>query len=424
MKCTFGSIFRKDKIITMRNKQAAIGFIFITMLIDVIGFGIIIPVLPQLLADMKNIGINEASKYGGYLLFAFATAQFVFSPVMGSLSDQYGRRPVLLVSLFGFGIDYLVLAFAPDYSWFLAGRILAGITGASFTTAAAYIADISTAENRSKNFGMIGAAFGLGFVLGPALGGVLGDYDVKLPFYAAAGLSFTNFLYGYFVLPESLSVENRRKFDWKRANPIGSLRQIGRYKQLRYLLLAYICLGLGSHAVQSTWNYFTMYRFEWSESMVGYSLAMVGVLVAIVQAGLAQKAAATFGLEKSIVIGFALYTLGMFLFAFAGATWMMFVFLIPYSFGGIAMPNLQAYMVSNVEPNQQGELQGGLTSLMSFTTIFGPLMMTGIFYYFTTDKAPFVFPGAAFFMGGLLMAASLFISFRVFLPGLSKKNNQ
>lgn len=405
----------------MRNKQAAIGFIFITMLIDVIGFGIIIPVLPQLLADMKNIGINEASKYGGYLLFAFATAQFVFSPVMGSLSDQYGRRPVLLISLFGFGIDYLILAFAPDYSWFLVGRILAGITGASFTTAAAYIADISTAENRSKNFGMIGAAFGLGFVLGPALGGVLGDYDVKLPFYAAAGLSFTNFLYGYFVLPESLAVENRRKFDWKRANPIGSLRQIGRYKQLRYLLLAYICLGLGSHAVQSTWNYFTMYRFGWSESMVGYSLAMVGVLVAIVQAGLAQKAASTFGLEKSIVIGFALYTLGMFLFAFAGTTWMMFVFLIPYSFGGIAMPNLQAYMVSNVEPNQQGELQGGLTSLMSFTTIFGPLMMTGIFYFFTTDKAPFVFPGAAFFMGGLLMAASLMISFRVFLPRFSKK---
>lgn len=405
----------------MRNKQAAIGFIFITMLIDVIGFGIIIPVLPQLLADMKNIGINEASKYGGYLLFAFATAQFVFSPVMGSLSDQYGRRPVLLISLFGFGIDYLILAFAPDYSWFLIGRILAGITGASFTTAAAYIADISTAENRSKNFGMIGAAFGLGFVLGPALGGVLGDYDVKLPFYAAAGLSFTNFLYGYFVLPESLAVENRRKFDWKRANPIGSLRQIGRYKQLRYLLLAYICLGLGSHAVQSTWNYFTMYRFGWSESMVGYSLAMVGVLVAIVQAGLAQKAASTFGLEKSIVIGFALYTLGMFLFAFAGTTWMMFVFLIPYSFGGIAMPNLQAYMVSNVEPNQQGELQGGLTSLMSFTTIFGPLMMTGIFYFFTTDKAPFVFPGAAFFMGGLLMAASLMISFRVFLPRFSKK---
>ncbi|MBK8623460.1 MAG: TCR/Tet family MFS transporter [Saprospiraceae bacterium] len=404
----------------MRNKQAAIGFIFITMLIDVIGFGIIIPVLPQLLADMKNIGINEASKYGGYLLFAFATAQFIFSPVMGSLSDQYGRRPVLLVSLFGFGIDYLILAFAPDYSWFLIGRILAGITGASFTTAAAYIADISTAENRSKNFGMIGAAFGMGFVLGPALGGVLGDYDVKLPFYAAACLSFANFLYGYFVLPESLAVENRRKFDWKRANPIGSLRQIGRYKQLRYLLLAYICLGLGSHAVQSTWNYFTMYRFGWSESMVGYSLAMVGVLVAVVQAGLAQKAALTFGLEKSIVIGFALYTVGMFLFAFAGTTWMMFVFLIPYSFGGIAMPNLQAYMVSNVEPNQQGELQGGLTSLMSFTTIFGPLMMTGIFYFFTTDQAPFVFPGAAFFMGGLLMAASLVISFRVFLPRFKK----
>ncbi len=399
----------------MRNKQAAIGFIFVTLLIDVIGFGIIIPVLPRLLADMKGIGINEASKYGGYLLFAFAVAQFIFSPVIGNLSDQFGRRPVLLLSLFGFSIDYLILAFAPDFGWFFVGRIIAGITGASFTTAAAYIADISTPETRSKNFGMIGAAFGLGFIIGPFLGGVLGQYGSKIPFYVAAALSFTNFLYGYFILPESLAQENRRKFDIKRANPWGALKQIGKYTQIRYLLFAYFFLYIGAHAVQSTWNYFTMYRFEWNEAMVGYSLALVGILVAIVQAGLAQKAAQFFGLERSIVAGFALYTIGMFLFAFASQTWMLFVFLVPYCFGGIAMPNLQAYMVGKVEPNQQGELQGGLTSLMSLTTIIGPVTMTSVFYYFTTGLAPFVFPGAAFFLGGIMMGISLFITWVVLI---------
>lgn len=407
----------------MHNKKAAISFIFITLLIDVIGFGIIIPVLPKLLAQMNNISINEASKYGGYLLFAFAVAQFIFSPVIGNLSDQFGRRPVLLVSLLGFGIDYLILAFAPDFWWFFVGRVIAGITGASFTTASAYIADISTPETRSKNFGMIGAAFGLGFIIGPFLGGVLGQYGVKIPFYTAAALSFANFAYGYFILPESLAIENRRKFDIKRANPWGALKQLSKYKQLRYLLLAYIFLFIGSHAVQSTWNYFTMYRFEWTEAMVGYSLALVGILVAIVQAGLAQKAAHFFGLERSIVIGFALYAIGMFLFAFASQSWMMYIFLIPYCFGGIAMPNLQSFMVGKVEANQQGELQGGLTSLMSVTTIIGPIMMTSVFYFFTTAKAPFVFPGAAFFLGGIMMSISLVITWWVLIQRKMKLKN-
>ncbi|MBK8055033.1 MAG: TCR/Tet family MFS transporter [Saprospiraceae bacterium] len=404
----------------MIKKDAAIGFIFATLLLDVIGFGIIIPVLPRLLSEMLGIGINEASKYGGYLLFAFAVAQFIFSPVIGNLSDQYGRRPVLLLSLLGFSIDYLILAFAPDFWWFFIGRIIAGITGASFTTAAAYIADISTPETRSKNFGMIGAAFGLGFIIGPLLGGVLGQFGVKIPFYVAAALSFMNFLYGYFILPESLPLDKRRKFDIKRANPWGSLVHIGKYKNVRYLLLAYFFLYVGSHAVQSTWNYFTMYRFGWSEAMVGYSLAIVGILVASVQAMLAQKSALFFGLERSIVIGFGLYTAGMFLFSIANQSWMLFLFLIPYCFGGIAMPNLQSYMVGKVEPNQQGELQGTLTSLMSITTIIGPIMMTSIFYYFTTGLAPFAFPGIAFFVGGILMGISLIITWKVLLPKAPK----
>ena len=398
-------------MIFKKGNKAAVRFIFITILLDVVGFGIIIPVLPKLLAEMNNIGINEASKYGGYLLFAFAIAQFLFSPVIGNLSDQYGRRPVLLISIFGFAIDYLILAFAPTYTWLLIGRILSGIGGASYTTASAYIADISTNENRSKNFGMIGAAFGLGFIIGPLLGGLLGSIGLRVPFYTAAGLSMLNFLYGYFILPESLPIENRRKYDWKRANPIGTLKQLSGYKQIRMLLIAYLFLYIGSHAIQSTWSYFTMYRFEWSEAMVGLSLAVVGILVAIVQGGLAQRVANHFGINKSVYYGFALYTIGMFLFAFASSSWMMFAFLIPYCLGGIAMPNLQALMSSQVPPNEQGELQGGLTSLASVTTIIGPILMTWIFYYFTTDSAPIYFPGSAFFLGGIFMFVSFLITY-------------
>ncbi|MBT8233758.1 MAG: TCR/Tet family MFS transporter [Saprospiraceae bacterium] len=393
------------------TKKAAVNFIFITLLLDVIGFGIIIPVLPQLLVELKGISVNEASTYGGYLLFAFAAAQFLFSPLMGNLSDQFGRRPIILLSLFGMGVDYIIMAFAPTYIWLMVGRILAGVAGASFTTGSAYIADVSTDEDRSKNFGMIGAAFGIGFIVGPLLGGVLGSFGTRVPFFAAAGLSILNVLYGYFILPESLSKENRRKFDWKRANPIGSLKQIISYKQIKILLLAFFFLHLGSHAVQSNWTYFTIFKFGWSEMLIGISLAFVGALVGFVQAVLAQKTADKFGINKSIYYGFALYAIGMFLFAFASSTWMMFLFLIPYSLGGIAMPNLQAFLVTQVPDNEQGELQGGLTSLVSVTTIFGPLIMTGIFYYFTSENAPFQFAGSAFFLGGIFMLISFMITY-------------
>ena len=391
-------------------RKAAVNFIFITVLIDVIGFGIIIPVLPDLLSEMMDIGINDASKYGGYLLFAFAIPQFLFSPFFGSLSDRFGRRPVILLSLFGFTIDYLILALAPTYIWLVLGRIIAGFFGASYTTASAYIADVSTDTDRSKNFGMLGAAFGLGFIVGPLIGGVLGSYGLRLPFYAAAVLTFLNFLYGYFILPESLAMENRRKFDWKRANPLSTLVKLSKYKKIGVLLIAYFLIYLGAHAVQSNWTYFTMYRFEWDTFTVGVSLAVVGVLIGVVQAMLAQKSADMYGINRSIIWGFGLYTIGMFLFAFASASWMMFAFLIPYCLGGIASPNLQALMVSQVPENQQGELQGGLTSLGSITTIIGPVMMTGIFYYFTTEDAPIHFPGSAFFLGGIFMFISFVIA--------------
>lgn len=395
----------------MKNKKAAIGFIFITLLIDVIGFSIIIPVLPKLIVQMKNISVNEASRYGGFLISAFAVAQFIFSPIMGSLSDQYGRRPVLLISLLGFSIDYLILAFAPTYAWFFVGRIIAGITGASFTTAAAYIADISNSESRAKNFGMIGAAFGLGFVIGPFLGGILGDINLKLPFYVAAGMCFLNFLYGYFILPESLSIENRRKFDWSRSNPLSSLTNLFSYKKLNLLVLSFFLLYLGSHAVQSNWQYFTSYKFNWSAKTVGYSLALVGVLVGLVQTIVIRLTNKKLGNERSVYIGFTAYAIGMFLFAIASESWMMFVFLLPYCLGGISGPALQAIMTGEVPANQQGELQGGLTSVMSLTTILGPLLMTNLFSYFTTNTSGLHFPGISFCIGGILMLSSAIITY-------------
>ncbi|MEL7531940.1 MAG: TCR/Tet family MFS transporter [Bacteroidota bacterium] len=394
-------------------RKAAVYFILITVLIDVIGFGIIIPVLPKLLEDMLNIDVNVASTYGGILLAVFAVAQFICSPIIGNLSDQYGRRPVLLLALFGLSIDYLIMAFAPDFTWLVVGRIIAGIGGASFTTASAYIADISTEENRAKNFGLIGAAFGIGFIIGPLLGGVFGELGVRVPFYVAAALSFANFLYGYFILPESLDKSNRRAFSWRRANPVGTLKQLFNIKGISYLLVAFFILSLASHAVNSNWAYFNIYKFGWSEFMVGISLAFAGVLIAIVQGGFAQKAYDFFGAGRSIYLGIAMYGLGMLLFAFASSSWMMFVFIIPFALGGICTPNLQSYLATQVADDQQGELQGGLTAIQSLTTILGPLLMTGIFFYTTKEGTPFYFPGSAFTLSAILIALSFWIAYSV-----------
>ena len=393
-------------------KTAAIGFIFITLLIDVIGFGIIIPVMPTLISQLTHVNISEASKYGSWLMFAYAFVQFLFAPIIGSLSDKYGRRPILLCSLFGFGVDYLFLALAPTYAWLFVGRVIAGITGASITTGFAYIADISEPANRAKNFGMVGAAFGLGFIIGPVLGGLLGHIGPRIPFYAAAGLALLNWLYGYFVLPESLGKANRRDFSWKRANPLTSLLRLKKYPALGGLITAMALVYVASHAVQSNWSYFGMYRFNWDEKMVGISLGAVGILVAVVQGGLTRIVNPKLGNEKSIYIGLLLYTIGMFLFGIANQGWMMFLFLIPYCLGGISQPSLQAVMAGQVPANEQGELQGALASLQSAAAIIGPLLMNNLFYYFSHSNAPVYLPGAPFLVGAILLLAAFIIAFR------------
>lgn len=400
----------------MKNKQksAAIGFIFITLLIDITGWGIVIPVVPKLIEELINADISEAAKYGGWLSFLYAFMQFAFAPVLGNLSDKYGRRPVILFSLLGFSINFFIQAWAPTILWLFIGRIFSGITGASITTASAYIADISDDSNRSKNFGMIGAAFGLGFIIGPVIGGLLGQYGPRVPFIAAGILCLLNFLYGLFILPESLDKEHRREFSWKRANPVGSLYQVKRYPEIVKLLVAWFLVYIAAHAVQTNWAFFTMYRFNWDEKMVGISLGVMGGLTALVQTFLIRKLHPKIGNERSILYGIVAYSVGLLLFAFSNQPWMMFAFLGIYTLGGIAGPALQSVITSKVPANEQGDLQGALTSVVSLTSIIGPPLMTNVFYYFTHDKAPFKFPGAPFFLGFILMASSAYFVYYVF----------
>jgi DHA1 family tetracycline resistance protein-like MFS transporter len=401
-----------------KKRSAAIGFIFVTLVIDVMGIGIIVPMMPTLIRGFTGGDLSIASQYSGWLMASYAIMQFVFSPILGGLSDQFGRRPIILASLFGFSLDYLLLANAPNITWLFVGRILAGITGASFTTAQAYIADVSTDENRAKNFGMVGAAFGLGFIIGPAVGGFLGNIDIHLPFYASAGLTMVNALYGYFVLPESLSLANRRPFNWKRANPFGSLKHMSKYHPMVLGLVGgYFCVQLASQAHPSTWSYFTMKVFDWTPDEVGYSLAFVGLIVAVVQGGLTRVITPKIGERKAISYGLLLWAIGFLLFAFASESWMMYAFMIPFGLGGLAGPALQSLITKQVGANEQGELQGGLTSLQSITTILGPLFASNLFAYFTMSEHNF--PGAAFFAAGIVGLLAWVIIMRS-IP----KNNQ
>lgn len=408
----------------MKSNKPALSFIFITMLVDIIGLGIILPVLPALIQELTGGTVSDASKYGGWMMFAYAIMQFLFSPILGGLSDRFGRRPILLISLFGFGLDYLFLAFAPTIAWLFVGRLLAGICGASITTATAYIADISTPEKRAQNFGIVGMAFGIGFIVGPVIGGVLGEFGSRIPFFAAAGLTFLNWVYGYFVLPESLSVENRRKFEWKRANPIGSLKHLGRYPVILGLVASLVLVYIAAHAVQSTWTFFTIERFSWSKAMVGYSLGMAGLCVAIVQGGLIRIINPLLGPNRSVYVGMMMYAVGLSLFAFSNQGWMMFVFLIPYCLGGIAGPSLQGIISNQVPANEQGELQGALTSLISVTSIIGPPLMTNLFAFFTRKNSVIYFPGAAFMMGAILVSISGFLAWRTLSGRFIKQQSQ
>jgi DHA1 family tetracycline resistance protein-like MFS transporter len=397
------------------KQSAALGFIFITIFIDVLGLGIIIPVMPKLLQTLGHIDISIASQYSGWLTFVYASMQLVFASILGNLSDRYGRRPVLLISLFGFSIDYMFMAFAPTIAWLFVGRFIAGVSGASNATATAYIADVSTGNKRASNFGLVGAASGFGFIIGIALGAYLGAINIKIPFIAAAGLAFFNGLYGLFVLPESLPLKNRRKFEWKRANPIGALiRVFTKQPALTGLLGAITLVYIGQKAVEYLLSFFLFEKFNWTLSSVGTLGIVIGVLLVGIQGGLIRYTIPKFGQEKNIVAGLVFYAIGLTLIAFASQGWMMYAFMIPYCLGGISGPALQGLTTGKVSQKEQGELQGAITIINSLSVIIGPLIFGYVFSYFTHKNSIVYFPGGAYLLAAVLMLISVFIAVRSF----------
>lgn len=395
----------------MKSKKTALLFIFITILVDVIGIGIIVPIIPELIMELTGEGTAMAVIYGMWLTTAFAGMQFLFSPVLGEFSDKFGRRPILLIALLGLSIDYIIHAWSPSLAWLFAGRLLAGITGASFTVASAYIADISTKENKAKNFGLIGAAFGLGFIIGPGIGGFFGEIDIRLPFYIAAGLTFINFLFGWFFVPESLSKENRRSINVLKMIPGVSLVSLRSYKGVLLLIFAFFLANLAGQALPSVWSYYGIERYDWSPKEIGVSLMVIGLLVAIAQGFLVGVLVKKLGKKKVVILGFLLWTLGMFLFSLASEPWMLFAFSIPYALGGIAGPTVQGLISNQVSEKEQGNLQGAITSLVSITAILGQLIFSPIFYFFTRSESSIYYPGASYTLAALLLLIAFVFAF-------------
>lgn len=394
----------------------ALTFIFFTVLIDTIGFGVVMPVMPKLLMSMTGENAADVTLIAGFLLTTYAALQFVCGPIMGNLGDRFGRRPVLLGSLAAFSLDYLLMGFAPTIGWLFLGRAVAGVAGAVYSPAMAYIADVSPPEKRAQSFGIVGAAFGVGFILGPALGGVIGELGPRAPFFVASALALLNFAYGMFVLPESLPADHRRTFEWKRANPLGTLMALRRYPAVISLVGAVFLWQLGHQVYPSTWSFFAKIRFNWSEAQIGLSLAFVGVLMAITQGYLTGKIVRRLGEQRTIVLGVCSGVAGMLGLAFATQSWIAFVAMALGGLQGLTYPSMNAIMSKKVPPNEQGELQGGLASMMSLTTILGPLLMTQILGRFSGAGAPIYFPGAAFLLAAILATLSLLIVLRSLAP--------
>ena len=388
------------------NSKRAMLFILITVLIDTIGFGIVAPVTPELIMELTGQPISEAALYGGWLMFLYALTQFFAAPILGNLSDRFGRRPVLIASLFTLGLDYLLMALAPTLEWLFVGRAIAGIAGATFATANAYIADVSDSEMRAQNFGLLGSAWGLGFILGPVIGGLLGEYGPRVPFFAAAALAGANVLYGFFVLPESLPTDDRRPFSFKRANPIGALAQMRKYPGVVMLFGALVLYQLAHDANPSTWTYYTMLKFGWSERDVGLSMGVLGISMVVVQGLLIRIVIPKLGDRRTVLLGLAVMATGYLGFSLADEGWVMLVFIVPFALGSLAMPALRSILSHRVGADAQGELQGAMSSLTSLTAIVAPVFLTQLFGYFTSASAPVYFPGAPFMTAAVLTMGS------------------
>ena len=384
---------------TPRGQRGALGIMFATVLIDSAGVGLIVPVLPSLIEQLAPGGIANAARWGGWLIFIYAFMQFLCGPLLGGLSDRYGRRPVLLAAMLGFAVDYLFLAMAPTLWLLFLGRLVAGITGACGTTALAYVADVSRPEDKARNFGLIYAGFGLGFIVGPLLGGLLGSVGVRLPFYAAALLCLLNFALAAWLVPESLPAPQRRALDVRRLNPMGALLQAGRHPGVIGLLLALGLVFLAMQSIISTWAFIGIERFGWNEATIGATLAAYGVMFVLVQAGLVRFTTGRFGEAGSLYLGLGLHAIGLALLAMAWSTWSTLAFLVPYAMGHIGAPAAQSLLSNRIPANSQGELQGVINSLVSLSAIIGPPLMTGLFAWAVAAGGGLA--GAPFMLGAV-----------------------
>ena len=396
-------------------------FILITVVIDAMGIGLIMPVMPELIQEVEGAGLGRAALWGGVLTTIFAGMQFLFGPTVGSLSDRFGRRPVLLWSLVFMSFDYVLMALAGSIWLLVVGRIIGGITAATQSTSAAYVADISTPEQKAVNFGRIGAAFGIGFVFGPMLGGVLAEFGTRAPFWAAAVLAGGNAIFGYFVLPETVTDRIRRPFDWRRANPLGAFKNIGSLPGLKRLMLIIFVYTIAFFVYPGVWAYFGVERFGWGPGMIGLSLGVFGIGIAIVQGLLMKPILDRIGERKAVIFGLGVDVVAFGLLGFITNGWLALALIPLTAFGSVAGPALQGIMSRTAHDDQQGELQGTVASITAVATIVAPLIVTQTFYYFTADTAPVYLPGAPFLVSALLTMGCIVVFMQTPRPARPRK---
>ena len=394
------------------DNRLPITFILISVVLDAMGIGLIMPVMPDLIKEIEGLGLADAAVWGGILATIFAAMQFLFGPTIGSLSDRFGRRPVLLISLAVMAFDYVLMALAGTIWILVIGRIIGGITAATQSTAAAYMADISKPEDKAANFGLIGAAFGVGFILGPLMGGILAEYGTRAPFWAAAVLAALNGIFGYFVLPETVTDKIRRPFSWKRANPLGAFKHIGALPGLKKLILISLIYTIAFFVYPGVWAYFGQLRFGWGPGMVGVSLAVFGIGIAIVQGVLIRPIIARLGERNTVIMGLSIDVVAFIALGFVTNGWIALALTPLTALGSVAGPALQGIMSRSADDNQQGELQGLMASVNAVATILAPLIMTQTFWYFTAESAPIYAPGAPFLLSAVLVliCIGIFIS--------------
>ena len=392
--------------------RAGIAFILVTLFLDILGIGIVIPVLPGLVTSFTGGDASAAAPWYAALAAVYAAMQFLFAPLIGALSDRFGRRKVILASLTAFGASYLILAVAPSLLWLFVGRVVAGITGATITAANAYIADVSTPQTRARNFGFVGVAFGLGFVFGPAIGGLLGGIGLRVPFYAAAFVALLGALYGLFVLPESLPPERRRAFSWRRADPFRALAGLRAYPLVAGLAFAFLFFSLAQRGLETVFVLYTDYRFGWGPRENGLALALVGVMAAIVQGGLVRPLVARLGERRTIVAGLTVSTLGFVGYGLASQGWILLAVIAVASLGAVAGPAIQGLIAGTVPASEQGSVQGTLTSMLSLTAIVAPLVSGGLFGMFTGERSIAELPGMPFFAGAVFLVVALALVIR------------